>query len=38
MMRSDVSPRRDKQIFRRTASRSKRINLKVINMRGGYRM
>lgn len=38
MMRSRVSPRRDKQVFRRTAVKSKRINLRPVLMRGGYRM
>lgn len=38
LKRSRVSPRVDKQIFRRTAVRSKKINLKPILMRGGYRM
>lgn len=38
MMRSDVPIKRDRQVFKRTASRSKRINLKPICMRGGYRM
>lgn len=37
-MRSRVSASKDKQIFKRTASRSKKINLRPVLMRGGYRM
>lgn len=37
-MRKQMSPHKDKQVFRNTATRSKAININPVIMRGGIRL
>lgn len=38
MFRSPTNPATDREVFRRTASRTKKINLGAITFRGGVRL
>lgn len=38
MKRRSTSPRKDRRIFKKTASRTKSINVKPMAMRGGVRL
>ena len=37
-MRKDVNPKQDRKVFKRTAVSTKKINLGVVNYRGGIRL
>lgn len=38
MKRKKMNPRRDRKVFSRTASKVKKKNLRVVPMRGGFRI